>query len=100
MLAEHLLQMLVCPIDKRPLLYFPDRELLVNPRLNRAYRVENGVPVLLADAGRPLTDHACQQLLDSAADGGALATAGAWLGEVIAAVTAPDNALTADRDRW
>jgi uncharacterized protein YbaR (Trm112 family) len=92
MLAEHLLQILACPIDKGPLLYFPDRDLLLNPRLKRTYRVKNGVPVLLAHAGRPLTEDACRQLLDTAAECGVLATAGARPGEVFAPGTDQDQA--------
>ena len=46
-----LLSILACPVDKGPLLLIED-ELLYNPRLRRAYPIENGIPVLLADAAR------------------------------------------------
>ncbi len=46
---DQLLRLLACPIDKAALLYFPDDDLLYNPRLRRGYRVETGIPVLLAD---------------------------------------------------
>jgi uncharacterized protein YbaR (Trm112 family) len=46
---DQLLRLLACPIDKAALLYFPDDDLLYNPRLRRGYRVDTGIPVLLAD---------------------------------------------------
>ena len=48
-LDDQLLLLLACPIDKEALLYFPDEQVLYNPRLRRRYRVETGIPVLLAD---------------------------------------------------
>lgn len=42
-----LLEILVCPADRGPLLLVDD--LLYNPRLRKAYRIEAGIPVLLVD---------------------------------------------------
>ncbi|MFM9034552.1 MAG: Trm112 family protein [Mycobacterium sp.] len=42
-----LLEILVCPADRGPLLQVG--EVLYNPRLRRAYRIEDGIPVLLVD---------------------------------------------------
>ena len=42
-----LLDILVCPADRGPLLLIDDR--LYNPRLHKAYRIEDGIPVLLID---------------------------------------------------
>ncbi len=42
-----LLDILVCPADRGSLLLIGD--LLYNPRLRRAYRIEDGIPVLLID---------------------------------------------------
>jgi uncharacterized protein YbaR (Trm112 family) len=47
-LDERLLSILVCPADRGPLLLIDD-ELLYNPRLRRAYRIDDGIPVLLID---------------------------------------------------
>ena len=47
-LDERLLSILVCPADRGPLLLIGD-ELLYNPRLHKAYRIEDGIPVLLID---------------------------------------------------
>ena len=47
MLDEKLLSILVCPEDRGPLLLIGDDEFLYNPRLRRAYRIVDGIPVLL-----------------------------------------------------
>lgn len=51
-LDERLLDILVCPQDREPLLLVGD-EYLYNPRLRRAYRIDDGIPVLLADEAIP-----------------------------------------------
>jgi uncharacterized protein YbaR (Trm112 family) len=56
-LDKSLLEVLACPEDKGPLLYFHDgskqdadnESFLYNPRLKRKYRIENDVPVLLIE---------------------------------------------------
>ncbi|QCB51336.1 Trm112 family protein [Rhodococcus sp. PAMC28707] len=48
---QTLLSILACPVDKGPLLLV-EGELLYNPRLQRAYPIENGIPVLLVDEAR------------------------------------------------
>ncbi|MEV3904573.1 Trm112 family protein [Mycobacterium sp. NPDC050551] len=66
MVDEKLLDILVCPQDRGPLLLI-DQELLYNPRLRRAYRIEDGIPVLLVDEAADVTDDAeHQRLLDRA----------------------------------
>ncbi|MDO4609261.1 Trm112 family protein [Corynebacterium sp.] len=44
-----LLEILACPRDRGPLEYLEDEQVLVNPRLGIAYRIDDGVPVLLSD---------------------------------------------------
>lgn len=48
-LDPKLLDVLACPQDKGPLMYKEDEQLLVNERLNIAYRIDDGIPVLLID---------------------------------------------------
>ena len=48
-LDPRLLEILACPQDKGPLLYFADEHLLFNPRLNQTYPVRDGIPVMLID---------------------------------------------------
>jgi len=58
MLDDSLLSILVCPADRGPLMLV-DREgvqLLYNPRLRRAYRIDDGIPVLLIDEARDVDD--------------------------------------------
>jgi uncharacterized protein len=44
-----LLEVLACPEDKGPLLYFEDEDRLYNARLHRSYMVRDGIPVMLVD---------------------------------------------------
>lgn len=44
-----LLEVLVCPQDKGPLTYLETEQMLVNERLGAAYRIDDGIPVMLAD---------------------------------------------------
>jgi uncharacterized protein YbaR (Trm112 family) len=48
-LDSRLLEILACPVDKQGLLYFADEDLLYNPRLQRGYRIHEGIPVMLPD---------------------------------------------------
>ncbi len=68
MLDEKLLSILVCPQDRGPLLVVDD-EFLYNPRLRRAYRIEDGIPVLLVDEAVAVTDDAEHQRLMERASG-------------------------------
>ena len=44
-----LLEILACPEDKGPLLYFADESALYNPRLRRRYSVNDGIPDMLIE---------------------------------------------------
>ncbi|HET9060408.1 MAG TPA: Trm112 family protein [Acidimicrobiales bacterium] len=48
-LDQLLVDVLACPQDKGPLLYFADEDILYNPRLRRLYRIEDGIPNMLID---------------------------------------------------
>jgi uncharacterized protein YbaR (Trm112 family) len=65
MLDDSLLAILVCPADRGPLLLI-DEELLYNPRLRRAYRIEDGIPVLLIDEARDVDDDEHERLMERA----------------------------------
>ena len=47
MLDHKLLRIVVCPADRGSLLLIGD--ILYNPRLRKAYRIEDDIPVLLVD---------------------------------------------------
>ncbi|MBI2709196.1 MAG: Trm112 family protein [Actinobacteria bacterium] len=51
-----LLEILACPEDKGPLLYFEDEQRLYNPRLKRSYRIDDGIPVMLVDEAETVDD--------------------------------------------
>ncbi|MBU6329181.1 MAG: Trm112 family protein [Acidobacteria bacterium] len=48
-LDPQLLEILACPLDKGPLHYLADENLLYNPRLRRWYEVNDDIPVMLVD---------------------------------------------------
>ena len=51
-----LLEMLVCPLTKTTLSYDPDRQELISRAARCAFPIIDGVPILLADAARTLSD--------------------------------------------
>ena len=48
-LDQQLLDILACPEDKGPLLYFEGEEALYNPRLRRRYAIRDDTPIMLID---------------------------------------------------
>ena len=68
-LDQALLDILVCPIDKRGLLYFADDAVLYNPRLRRLYRIENGIPLMLARQAVPVPEEEHSRLMKCARRG-------------------------------
>jgi len=63
-LDPKLLEILACPEDKGPLLWFADEAALYNPRLRRCYAVRDGIPVMLVDEATPVDDAEHQRLMD------------------------------------
>jgi len=55
-LDPKLLEILACPEDKGPLLYFADEAVLYNPRLHRTYAVRDGIPVMLIEEATAVDD--------------------------------------------
>ncbi len=51
-----LIEVLACPEDKGPLLYFDDEQRLYNPRLHRSYEIRDGIPVMLIDEATTVDD--------------------------------------------
>ena len=56
MIDPRLLEILVCPVSKAPLQLSPSRDELWCPASGLAYPIRDGIPVLLVEAGRPLSD--------------------------------------------
>lgn len=65
-LDQRLLDILACPSDKGPLLYFADDAALYNPRLRLRYRVEGTIPVMLVSEATELDQAAHDELMSSA----------------------------------
>ena len=61
-----LLDILACPEDKGPLLYFEDEDSLYNPRLHRRYQVRGGIPVMLLDEAEQVDQAEHERLLAKA----------------------------------
>jgi uncharacterized protein YbaR (Trm112 family) len=55
-LDPQLLEILACPEDKGPLLYFVDESILYNPRLKRSYEVRDDIPIMLIDEATSVDD--------------------------------------------
>lgn len=66
-LDPQLLEILACPDDRGPLLYFADEQSLYNPRLRRRYEVRNDIPVMLIDESVIVDDAEHARLVAKAA---------------------------------
>jgi uncharacterized protein YbaR (Trm112 family) len=57
-----LLEILVCPVTKGPLVYDRERQELVSRSARLAYPIRDGIPVLLEDEARKLTPEEAEAL--------------------------------------
>ena len=62
LIDPRLLEILVCPSSKAPLVLSSDRTELWCPASGLAYPIRDGIPVLLIDAGRALSDQERENL--------------------------------------
>jgi uncharacterized protein YbaR (Trm112 family) len=51
-----LLELLVCPLTKGRLDYDAARQELISRQARLAYPIRDGIPIMLPEAARPLTD--------------------------------------------
>lgn len=51
-----LIELLVCPVTKGPLVYKPENQELVSRSARLAYPIKDGIPVLLEVEARTLSD--------------------------------------------
>ena len=56
MIDPTLLDILVCPVARCPLVYDADKNELVSVQARKAYPVREGVPIMLIDEARYLDD--------------------------------------------
>ena len=62
-----LLDILACPDDKGPLLYFEAEGSLYNPRLKRRYAIRDDIPIMLVDEAETVSDTEHDRLMALAA---------------------------------
>lgn len=67
-LDRRLLDILACPEDKGPLLYFEADGFLYNPRLHRKYLIVDDIPVMLIDEAETVDDAEHGSLMERAAE--------------------------------
>ncbi len=51
-----LLEILVCPLTKGPLVYDREKQELISQKAGLAYPIRDGIPIMLADEARELSD--------------------------------------------
>jgi uncharacterized protein YbaR (Trm112 family) len=76
-LDPQLLEILACPEDKGPLLYFEGESALYNPRLTRRYAIRDDIPIMLVDEAETVDDGEHERLLALAGAEGIRPTFGA-----------------------
>lgn len=57
-----LLEILVCPLTREPLHYNAAAQELISPRAKLAYPVRDGIPIMLTDEARALSDSECAKI--------------------------------------
>ena len=57
-----LLDILVCPVTKGPLIYDKKNQELISKSARLAYPIRDGIPVMLEEEARPLTDEEYERL--------------------------------------
>ena len=57
-----LLELLVCPVTKGPLRFDKERQELISQSARLAYPVRDGIPILLENEARPLSDEELDDL--------------------------------------
>lgn len=55
-----LLEILVCPVTKGPLIYDKEAQELISKSARLAYPIRDGIPVMLEDEARRLTPEECE----------------------------------------
>ena len=58
---QKLLELLVCPVTKGPLIYDRERQELISKSARLAYPIRDGIPVMLEEEARKLTPEECER---------------------------------------
>ena len=56
-LDQKLLDILVCPVSKKPLKYDKEANELISEEAGLAYPVKDGIPVMLPDEARKISEN-------------------------------------------
>jgi uncharacterized protein YbaR (Trm112 family) len=59
---KRLLELLVCPVTKGPLVYDKVRQELLSKSARLAYPIRDDIPIMLEEEARELTDDELEQL--------------------------------------
>jgi uncharacterized protein YbaR (Trm112 family) len=59
---KRLLDILVCPVTKGPLIYDQKKQELISKAARLAYPIRDGIPVMLEDEARTLTSEELDKL--------------------------------------
>jgi uncharacterized protein len=59
---KKLLDILVCPVTKGPLIYNKEKQELISKSARLAYPIRDGIPVMLEDEARTLSDEEIEKL--------------------------------------
>ena len=59
---KKLLDILVCPVTKGPLIYDKDKQELISKSARLAYPIRDGIPVMLEDEARTISEEEAEQL--------------------------------------
>jgi uncharacterized protein YbaR (Trm112 family) len=65
-LDPRLLEILVCPRSRAPLVYFEAEEFLFCPESRLRYRIEDGVPVMLVEEAEEVDEGTARELVAAA----------------------------------
>ena len=57
-----LLEILVCPVTKGPLIYDQEKQELISKAARLAYPIRDGIPVMLEEEARTLTSEELEKL--------------------------------------
>ncbi len=66
-ISKELLKILVCPITKQKLIYDRKNLELVSPNIALGFPIVNGIPMMLADEARPVSQQRLRELLEQEA---------------------------------
>jgi uncharacterized protein YbaR (Trm112 family) len=62
MMDKKLLDLLVCPVTKGPLMYDKESQELISKSARLAYPIRDDIPVMLEDEARELSDEELERL--------------------------------------